>query len=235
MRYLLLSLLIFSSVASAEVFKTINPDGSITYSDVQTEGSKSITPPGLTPTPAVKLPPKKKIEPENNGQPVAYQAFKITKPSSNKTIRNNNGEITVSIDIKPALQTKFKHSISIYLNGREAAKKLSSSTYTLKDVVRGRHSVSARLLDKNGNVLKRSNLVFVNMRRFSTLNKKQIDQRQKPAETDQDSDTNSDPDSNQGGSESSDPQNPWPTLPDYSNPQNVWPSIPNTPPPSNSP
>ncbi len=233
MRYLLLTLLMFSPFASAEVFKTVNPDGSVTYSDVQSEGSKSITPPGLTPTPAVKLPEKKKPKPEDEDSPVPYKAFNIASPSTNQTIRNNNGNVKVSIDIKPGLQTKFNHSISIFLNGREIASKLKSPTYTLKDVVRGRHSVSARLLDKNGSILKRSNLVFVNMRRFSTLNKKQIDQRQKPADTDSDQD--SDDDSNQNNSQSNDPQNPWPSLPDFSKPENVWPSLPNTPPPSNTP
>ena len=231
MRYLLLSLLIFSPVASAEVFKTVNPDGSVTYSDVQTEGSKSITPPSLTPTPAVKLPEKKKPEPEDEGSPVPYKAFNISSPSANQTIRNNNGDVKVSIDIKPGLQTKFKHSISIFLNGREVASKLTSPAYTVNDVVRGRHSISARLLDENGVILKRSNLVFVNVRRFSKLNKQQIDQRQTKPETDSDQDQ----DSSGGDSQTNDPQSPWPTLPDFSKPQNVWPTIPNTPPPGNSP
>jgi len=231
MRYLLLTLLILSTDVTAEVYKTINPDGSVSYSDVQSDNAKAITPPGLTPTPSVKLPKKAKTKPVDENKVLPYTTFKITSPSKNQTIRNNNGKVKVSIDIKPSLQTKFKHSISIFLDGREITSKLTTHSHVLKDIYRGRHSISAKLLDENGAILKVSNLVFVNVRRFSALNKKQLDQKQKPAETD----TENDSDSDSNNTQPNDSQNPWPSLPDHSKPQNVWPSLPNTPPPANTP
>lgn len=234
MRYILI-LLLLSSPVSAEVYKTINPDGSVSYSDVQTKDSKSITPPGLTPTPAVKLAKKPQQKAQESKTPKRYTVFEITSPKNNQTIKNNNGQIPVTLKITPKLQDNFKHTISLVLDGSVVASKLTSANHTLKDVFRGRHSLSARLIDKNGTVLKSSNLVFVNVRRFSQLNKQLIQNREAPPPTDSDSDsdqtqtpwpTPADPDK---------PQNPWPTLPDYSNPKNVWPTPPGTTTPPASP
>ena len=232
MRYLLVTLLISSTIASAEVFKTINPDGSVTYSDVQTEGAKEITPPGLTPVPGFKIPEKaKQTKDENNNKPLPYQLFRITSPISNQTLRDNNGNINISLEIKPELQTKLKHTVSISLNGRVVAKNLTAASHKLKDVYRGRHSISAKLIDANGAVLKSSNLVFINMRRFSALNKQQIDNRQTQPDTNDGTNDNN----GNGSTPSSTNQNPWPSLPDYSKPENVWPTPPGTPTPPASP
>jgi len=173
MRYLLFTLLIASTIASAEVFKTINPDGSTSYSDVKTEGAEAITAPELTPTPAVKYPKKKPAaKTEEKAVAVPYQTFSIASPADEETIRDNNGNVSVSFTINPALQTKFKHSITVLLDGKARKTALTTTSAQLQNIDRGMHSLSAQIVDGSGKVINTSNIVTIHMKRQSKLHGK---------------------------------------------------------------
>lgn len=174
MHYLLLTLLFTSSIASAEVYKTTNPDGSTSYSDVPTEGSETITPPELTPTPAVKYPKKQVAKPvdKDKKQALPYTSFSISSPTNDETIRDNNGNVRISLDIAPKLQTDFKHSITILLDGKPIKTGLTSAQAQLNNIDRGMHSITAQIVAKDGKVLKTSSSVTIHMKRQSKLHGK---------------------------------------------------------------
>lgn len=171
MRLLLISLLFISASLSAEIYKTILPDGSIGYSDTPQENAEIITPPELTPTPAVKLPPKKVPVKDDTQAAVDYQVFQISSPENDATIYDNNGSVTMSLNINPALQTSFKHTISVYLDSQPVAQQLTKNSYTFSNIDRGSHTLSARILGENNEILKTSNDVVIHMKRHSALHK----------------------------------------------------------------
>lgn len=174
MRYLLLALLLSSAFASAEVFKTINPDGSTSYSDVKTEGAEAITPPELTPTPAVKL-PKKKVaaRPAEENKALGYKSFSISSPANNAVVRNNNGDVHITLSITPALQTSFKHSITVLLDGKPVKSDISTTQVKLSNIDRGMHSISAQIIEDK-KIIKSASPVTIHVKRQSKLHGKNI-------------------------------------------------------------
>ena len=173
-RFHLIALLtgLLSTAAQAEIYKSVNPDGSISYSDKPIAGGKAIIPPEITPAPAILIPRKLKPEDQDKDKPLPYKVFKLVSPTNNTTIRNNIGDVAVSLKIKPELQTKHKHTISIYLDNKEIVNNLSSSSYTVKNIDRGSHTISATLHDKTGKALKKSQSITLHLHRFSTLHNK---------------------------------------------------------------
>ena len=173
MRLLLIFLLFTSTYTSAEIYKTRNPDGSITYTDIESSDSTVITPPKLISTPGFKPKPApaKKAD-EDKNKPLPYRLFSITTPANQSVINNNNGQITVNLTIKPALQTHFKHSITLLLDGKPTQTGLKSLTAKLNNIDRGSHTLSAQIIGQYKKILKTSTPVTFHMKRHSILHKK---------------------------------------------------------------
>ena len=173
MRYLLLTLFILSTHATAEVYKTINPDGSTSYSDVPTNDQEPVKLPELTPAPAVKY-PKKSIDKKKDDNMIAlpYKSFTISSPENNAIIRDNNGNVTIQVNITPELQTSFKHSISFYLDGKIYKSGLSSNQIQMTNLDRGSHTISAKLLNANKKILKVTQTITIHVKRQSKLHPK---------------------------------------------------------------
>ena len=173
MRLLILILIFFSSNVFAEIYKTRNPDGSITYTDVESPNSSVITPPKLISTPGYKPKhaPDKQTEDDKN-KPLPYRIFSLSAPTNQSVVIDNNGKIAVSLTIKPALQTSFKHSISLLLDGKPIKTGLKSLTTELQNIDRGSHTLSAQIIDRNKKVLKTCAPVVFHMKRHSILHKK---------------------------------------------------------------
>lgn len=173
MRYILLTLLLTCGIASAEVYKTTNPDGSTSYSDTPSEGAEAITPPELTPTPAVKYPKKKPVEAKNDKEKaVPYKSFNISSPSNDAIIRDNNGNISITLSLEPGLQTNFKHSINILLDGKIYKSGITSLSFNFKNIDRGMHQISATVVDSKNKMLKSAPSVIIHLKRHSKLHGK---------------------------------------------------------------
>ncbi|MCK5336838.1 MAG: DUF4124 domain-containing protein [Gammaproteobacteria bacterium] len=173
MRLITIFLMLITANANAEIYKTLNPDGSTSYSDVESPDSKVIIPPKLTTAPAVKYPKKTdQKSTSKNDKPLPYKTFTITSPINQAVIRDNNGNATVSLSIEPALQTKFKHSISIFLNGKAIKTGLTTATTQINNLDRGSHTFSAQILSESKAILKTSKSVTVHIKHHSKLHKK---------------------------------------------------------------
>ncbi len=165
----------FSSVA--QIYKSIEPDGSITYSDqapskgaqpIKLDPISTITARETTPPPTSSTKEQKK---ENPQPKINYSTFKITSPRDNSTIRENSGSITIQLDINPQLSTELGHTININLDGKQVAKGTTNQT-TLNNIDRGTHTVSANIHNKQGKVIRSTATVSFHLRRFSILHKK---------------------------------------------------------------
>ena len=78
----------------------------------------------------------KKDEPEPDG----YREFKVTRPSNNATIRDNGGNVSVSLTLTPGLRRG--HSIEVMMDGQPIGAG-SGTSVTLTEVDRGTHTVPA--------------------------------------------------------------------------------------------
>ena len=99
----------------------------------------------------------------------AYSKLEFIAPKANQAIRANDGDVSAIISLKPVL--KAGHAIAFYLDGKEVSKGESRTT-NFSNLPRGEHSVSVKILDQKGKVIKTSSVNFT-VQRFSTLlNKK---------------------------------------------------------------
>lgn len=166
---------IFTTPALAEMYKWVDEEGNISYSDEPpSDNTEKLTPPELTVTPAIKVPAKKPAEtaPKMPAPFFGYKEFSITSPANDQTIRNNQGNIDVSFSSKPTLNTELGHYISVEMDGKTVRNKLKSSSVRLENTDRGSHTIKARLKDKNGLTLMSSQSVTIHLHRISILHKK---------------------------------------------------------------
>ncbi len=171
----LLPLTLVMHSSHAELYKWIDKDGSIIYSDTPPyEGAKQLVPPGLTTTPAVKVEKKKPTTPtsSDDSDDFKYTGFRIISPKHDQAIRDNQGNIAISLAITPSINLKKGHYVTMTLDGKDIEEKFISASITLKNIDRGSHTLSATLKNKTGQILMSSKPITLHLHRFSTLHNK---------------------------------------------------------------
>lgn len=157
--------------AQAEVYKRVNPDGSVEFSDVPDKtGEKPVT----LPPPSTYKPPKQPLSltmPDQTKKaptPIGYESLSINHPENDTTIRENTGNISVKIASEPALQPG--HSFVLLMDGNKVGEGRAAS-FQLTNLPRGSHTLSVQIKDGEGNTLIQSGAVTFHLMRFSKLRK----------------------------------------------------------------
>jgi len=163
--------LILSTSVHAEMYKWVDEDGNTNYSDVQPfKDADTHVSPEVNTTPAVKVPkPQVTEESSASTQQTVYQLFKITSPEHNATIRDNQGNFSVGLEIQPALNTKQGHYISVLLDNKVVQDKLTSLSARFSNIDRGTHQISASIKNKRGKTLLSTDSISIHLHRTSIL------------------------------------------------------------------
>lgn len=158
----------------AEIYRWVDADGNTVYGDnpPKQSAAKPVNLPLLT----VADSPVPKQEAPNAAQQAAgkkagdeaeaYSDFKIASPTAEEAIRANEGNVTVSVALKP--QLKPGDGITLYLDAKQVATGASLS-FALTEVERGEHSVFAVLNDAGGNIIQNTEPVKFSVLRHSVL------------------------------------------------------------------
>jgi hypothetical protein len=170
MQNIILTLLILvavSAAAQAQVYKRVGPDGKVYFSDQPAPGATEIK---VNPVPTVKLPPVPEQPPAARQEDAAgptYTELSIVSPTSDQAVRANDGNITVSLSLQPALKTG--HAVVLNIDGEdgEQIKSGGSLTVALSNLSRGRHTLQAAVVDASGEVLIQSGPVSFNVLRVA--------------------------------------------------------------------
>ena len=165
-----LCLLAFGAMAAEPAYRIVHPDGTVEFSDQPQQGSEEIDLPEAqsihTPKTRVKSPSTPQKSEKKAHQ---YTDFKVLSPAQDAVLRNLQGSLTVSLSVAPQLAPK--HQIVVIFDGKEAARGTALS-YTLKEVYRGSHTVSAKILNERGKTLKSTAGITFHVHQFSKLYKK---------------------------------------------------------------
>lgn len=170
MKRLPLMLLLFAGCLQAAVYKQVNENGEVVYSDKPAAGAEKMDLPEL---PTYTPPPVPLVRPAD--APVeseVYKGLEIVKPADNSTIRNNLGIIEVQLRIEPALKVREKHRLQFYLDNERYGPLVDKTAIMMSNIERGEHTLSASVFDADGNVVAASNSVTVFVKRESVLHKK---------------------------------------------------------------
>lgn len=148
--FLILSLLAGSAQA-ATVYRWVDEDGKVHYSDSPRPGAERIE----LRKPNVYSAPKNlpKIESETETDPGAdetiYQRFSITSPEPDSAFWDNQGNFMLRLALEPGLDAAAGHRIRVYLDG-EPQGTTRNLQWRFTGVNRGTHSVSAEVIDASG-------------------------------------------------------------------------------------
>jgi len=169
MKRILILLVLFACQAHAEIYKSINADGEVVYSDTATQGAETVKMPALptyTPPPAPSFTPVRQIQQKTD----FYKSFVIVSPANEETIRNNLGILNIDAKLVPALQVGLKHRVQFFLNGEPYGKPVGKTSLTVSNLDRGDYTLSAAVVDAGGKVLISTGDVVLYMKRHSILN-----------------------------------------------------------------
>lgn len=173
---LLITMLVSPSDAHARIYKTVDKDGNVVFTDVPPKDkSKAVEIDAAnvyTPPPAVA--PKRTgsdqatidaEELEELEEPVgAYSRLQIVTPEADQAVRENAGNLNVVVSLSPPLVAS--HQVQILLDGNVLATN-AGTTLRLSNVDRGTHVLTAQIVDTRGNTLITSDPTSFHMQRIS--------------------------------------------------------------------
>jgi len=166
-RFLVLWILAVAIVAPAiaEIYKRTNPDGSVEFTDVPRSDEEKSVP--LSPMSTFKATPSRRtISNTQVDDAKKYSTISVTSPADEATIRDNTGTIKVNVALSPALRPG--HKLVLLVDGAQKSESTSGS-FTLNNLDRGSHSLTAQVLDKAGKTLLSSAPITVYLFRQSVI------------------------------------------------------------------
>lgn len=154
----LASVLFASHTYANGVYKTVDENGRVTYSDTPT--GKKIDPvdlPQVNTQPAVTPQPYLPPAPKQDQQ--AQYRVSISSPANETQVLPGQRDISVAADISPQLGEGY--SAQLYMNGQPYGGAQPSSSFVISNIIRGEHRLSVAVLNPAGRVVARSAPVTV--------------------------------------------------------------------------
>lgn len=172
-----LILILLSTAALAEqgkLYKWVDKNGEVVYSDKPLDAkAEEITPPALQSTRPVKEKPKAAAAKDKDKKPAfVYSDILITQPAMDENIHDNEGKVSIAVEVKPAFFSTLGHTINIKLDGETVVSKSKVLSASLDNLDRGTHTLIAEVCDETGKVLKTSKGVQFHIHRVSRLHPK---------------------------------------------------------------
>lgn len=177
-KYIMLLALV-TVVAQAEVYKSVNEKGEVVYSDTPSQGAERVKLPALPTYSAPPVPPAATATREPV-QKALYESFAFNKPKNDETIRNNLGIVMIETRLVPALQTRSRHRVQFYVDGEPSGPPIDRTAFTISNIERGAHTLSASVLAKDGKVLVSTGDITIHVKRESRLHDQQASETENP-------------------------------------------------------
>lgn len=142
-----LLLLAFMGFAAAEtVYKSVDENGNIIFTDKPSKDAEEIKLQELqtikNPNPAKHTP-----RPKQPKHKALYKTFLVSSPADNAGIRSNAGNVSISLSLLPPLRPG--HKIIIAMDGKEVSNG-SNNSVSLQNLDRGTHNIAASVVDEKG-------------------------------------------------------------------------------------
>jgi hypothetical protein len=141
---------------AAEIFKTVDEQGNVVFSDVppppsrEDDAERVQVEPLNTFEPAV--PEATAAAPEEPEVPdvARYESVTIVAPANEETVRENAGNVSVAVALQPPLRAGDR--LVLFMDGLQWPVVAQGNSFSLENIDRGTHTVGVRVLDGEGNV-----------------------------------------------------------------------------------
>ena len=162
--------LILPSVASAKLYKCLNDDGEVVYTDKPCAGQGE----------ELKLPPLPTYTPRPISAPARgsqaavqrsadYKSLEVVQPVNDKLIVSTSGTVTIAFRIKGPLLSLKGHRFAIVVDGTKLKARGTTNQIRLTDLNPGTHTVQISVVDKEDKKLISSDVISFHMKRQSNV------------------------------------------------------------------
>ncbi|NNJ49392.1 MAG: hypothetical protein HKP22_03385 [Gammaproteobacteria bacterium] len=162
-KYFLITAIFYASSISAGLYKGLDEEGNVIYSDKPFENSEQFTPPAITVVDPLKVPPKEEVVKEEKAAETKYTKFSISAPVNDQTIWNEP-DLMVSLKLTPALSTEEGHTTWLLMDGKPIVKNSQSLLLQIGRSDRGQHTLQAQIRNKKGKIIKRTKPVTIHIK-----------------------------------------------------------------------
>lgn len=153
--------------ATAAIYQSVDAQGNVVYSDQPSAHAQTVNLPQNTPPTIPTAPPPSQNAPTLlNALPTTqpndvtvYKTLSITSPVNEQTIWDNSGNVSISVNVEPALAAN--DTIELMLDGQVFASSQSNASFSITGVDRGTHVLQVRIVNKDQKVVKVSNVITI--------------------------------------------------------------------------
>lgn len=165
---LMAALSLTSSLCVGQIYKTVDADGNVSYSDSPSKNAKviDIGPINTTPSTSKKQQAEQIVEKTDTNsakenQSTRYSSLKITSPATAAVIPNGLNGLNVAVSSSPSLANGDQYKLFIDDIPRGLS---SSNSFSLDRISRGAHKLEVKIVDSSNKVLKSSASVNIFVR-----------------------------------------------------------------------
>ncbi len=176
MKYLCFLLMFVMLPVTAEVYRWVDENGNTVFSDQPSANAQQIELPEPSTYSPVIIPPEVQADSEqteDGGEqempPAPNYELQIASPQDDEALRVNDGNLTVNIQIRPALSQQRGDMIQLRMDGRPYGQPSSGLSFNLANVDRGTHTLAAVVMNANGEELAQSATIKFHLQRNSIL------------------------------------------------------------------
>lgn len=161
---------LISATAYGEVYRHVDAQGNVTFSDEPMDGSETIQ---VKPVTTVTLPKPEDVQdaPEvveqarEEGQ--RYTSVSIVSPSDGDAFHSGSGNVQIEVTSSPSLQPGHRYEVT--LDGQPVGQTTSGSV-TINHIDRGTHQAAAHIINENGIRVRSGETISFTVHRPSRLN-----------------------------------------------------------------
>ncbi len=156
-KWLIAVWLLGSTAQAVPVYRWVDENGQVNYSDRPGPGAVRIEVPAGAPSPdagPAAPPPQSQAMVPQPSAAAGYETLEVLEPAPLDTLWGTGGKVGIAIGIAPDLQPG--HRVGLYLDGERAGPAGRATRFEIEAVPRGEHTVRAVVLDAADRELLRS-------------------------------------------------------------------------------
>lgn len=163
-------LVLLSAPALGEVYRHVDAQGNVTFSDEPIEGGETVD---VKPVTTVTLPKPQtvretdKLREEVKREGSAYESVSFVQPQNEQAFYSGSGDVRFEVTSTPGLQAGHKYEVT--LDGQPVAQ-TSSGSVVVNNVFRGTHEARVHIVDENGVQVKTGSPITFTVHRPSVRN-----------------------------------------------------------------
>ncbi|WP_167854924.1 DUF4124 domain-containing protein [Mangrovimicrobium sediminis] len=155
------SVALFATGAQAQIYKSVDEQGRVTYSDTPPPDSDSeaVDLQPTNTTPSTPVPTRSPAQPETEQPAASAPKVAITAPGNESTIPMGGGIFDVAASVTPTLSAG--QTLQLHIDGEPWGEPQASGSWHLENIFRGAHDLSVTLLNAAGEAVTQSESVRV--------------------------------------------------------------------------